>query len=399
MAGIEHINCLHFSDAKLFLEQLRELEQQDPGLTYFRGQTEDWPLIPSACRGNGNEWTQKWITQFVKQHGHEYVRFLDCKWEQESVEEFQLRFELGLRCYIESNILFQFQQLATELNLIDLSNEEKQSAADPVLILDYLKRDKIPLAGQVRYTSLLAQHHGVPTRLLDWTSDIEVAIGFAVSGVPDATGRIVIWAINEWGRKIPSADPDCDEQLFSYVLTATGNDSCRLLEEKPLYGTCLKLFAPLGDNMQEAFLIPPLSETGHDKLHGGQLHRVKVENVDEIYINDQKGNAMIDMWHDRHFYKNRSFQSFDARLSESPIQKDRVYKFTLPYSEIPYLRPQLGDFSVRWIYDLPMYAQFDDDDQPKDSSVEDRRRIREHNFLNMLGQRINANIEWDAFDI
>lgn len=59
MAEIERINCLHYKDAKLFHKHLRELEQQDPGFIYFRGQAEDWPLMQQlvvgmATNGRGN---------------------------------------------------------------------------------------------------------------------------------------------------------------------------------------------------------------------------------------------------------------------------------------------------------------------------------------------------------
>ena len=109
---MDTINVLNFDDAKLFLDALRRLSNA-PGPVFFRGQSKDLPLTPTACRGDRHKWTRTWIEQFVESNKHEYVRFLDCcKWKHESVEAFQVRFELALRDYIESEIVFKFQQFA-----------------------------------------------------------------------------------------------------------------------------------------------------------------------------------------------------------------------------------------------------------------------------------------------
>ncbi len=392
------INVLNFADAKLFLDALRRLEKE-PGPVYFRGQAKNFPLTPTACRGNSHKWTRTWIEQFVESDKHEYVRFLDCyKWKHETVQAFQVRFELALRDYIEREIVFQFQQFALGKEFVNLSPDERVQASNPEQILDYLKRDEIPLPPLTRYASLLAQHHGVPTRLLDWSSSLNVAIDFAAGGVssPDTSnGRIVIWVIFAWGRDVPSADPDCDERLLGGSLTQTGPDSLRVMMEKPLKGTCLISFDSLVDSTGVMQITPqlPQSSVAHASY---QLH---VDEVSEVYINEQRGHGMIDLRHDRHVYENSSCQPMNERIAECPIPPDKVFKFTLPHSRIPWLRPQLKDFSVRRIYDLPMYDQFDDIEPNREVSLEERRRGREHNFLTEVGKRIRTDIDWDAIQI
>ena len=47
-------------------------------------------------------------------------------------------------------------------------------------------------------TAALAQHYGIPTRLLDWTHDLYVALYFAFIDGIDKDGDLAIWALNKW---------------------------------------------------------------------------------------------------------------------------------------------------------------------------------------------------------
>mgnify|MGYP003385864684 CR=1 FL=1 len=144
----------------------------------FRGHAqEDWNLVPSALRDPDAFWAQSHLGKPIADQW---------QWESWQIKsEYQL-----LREFYRLADLQGIPVPSSKRIRLNMAMEWDHSGA-----VDMFAKERW-LPEDLAEVAALAQHYGIPTRLLDWSFDFYVALYFAISGAKNLAGNIKIWCLN-----------------------------------------------------------------------------------------------------------------------------------------------------------------------------------------------------------
>jgi hypothetical protein len=177
----------------------------------FRGHAhEDWQLLPSAWRPN-NPILRNSIAEATRRFdGLKPTQFLVWVWPHNlrsqpatfGANDAQLARELTIRATAEYLPIIDFATKCDELGMpVPLAGPGPDQLQHPNWLADAnypLGADEVLRWNDWPAALALAQHHGMPTRLLDWTRHPMAAAFFAVERLQEAEpgGKLVVWALH-----------------------------------------------------------------------------------------------------------------------------------------------------------------------------------------------------------
>ncbi|MBM4031888.1 MAG: FRG domain-containing protein [Planctomycetes bacterium] len=232
MASADCVELQPFEKAVDFVRHLRPSDPawaslDEPSIPWiFRGQSDArWTLLPSAWREENGSILEPFRAKWKPSCQDEVEQHLQTRPEP-----------LG---YCKERIVEHMAQVAAEIDLVREFGHLADELGYPVPELDEVKHYRpsvsayltatFPTQPEPNLTFALAQHHGIPTCLLDWTRRALVAAFFAADGVKDLRERgktpthLAVWALNLSYRRNPEWKLiTCPRHQFAFLHAQDG---------------------------------------------------------------------------------------------------------------------------------------------------------------------------------
>jgi hypothetical protein len=173
-----------------------------------------WKLLPAALRDDGKRKLAP-LRAVVEPRLHKFLPADNPLFQRQNPDRDEC-IRLTIQLATEVWAVRQFCDLADELGLLIPQQEKISDDLDGVIsnVISFGQRSRLDTIHMNLFVDLpfaFAQHHGIPTRYLDWTRDPYAAAFFATEEPKDKDFREIspdmcIWSVNRAERTIKKMD-------------------------------------------------------------------------------------------------------------------------------------------------------------------------------------------------